>query len=144
MKFKSCFSIAIVFIIFFTSLTGCQNPLSSKNFADYNIGDRFEGNRDGYMVKLNNCFFASMPYKETEKKEIYKLLNFDSVDLTGNSQLYFSGSFNKCYSREDSIIIKSDLNNNYIFIDCNDIKNQKSSSSIDELNVDLSTYREIM
>ena len=144
MKFKSYCFIAIVLIIFFASLTGCQNSLSSRNFADYNIGDRFDSNRDGYMVKLNNCFFASVPYKETEKKEIYKLLNFNSVDLTGNSKLYFSGRFNKCYSNEDSIIIKSDVNNNYILIDCNDVKNQKASSNIDDLNVDLSAYKEII
>jgi hypothetical protein len=144
MKFKSFLSIAIVFIIFFTSLTGCQNLVSSRNFADYNIGDRFESNRDIYMVKLNNSFFASVSYKETEKIEIYKLLDFNSDDLIGNSKLYFSGEFDKCYSNEDNILIKSDVNNNYILIDCNDIKNQKVSSSVDDLNVDLSAYKEII
>ncbi len=144
MRLKKFFSIAIVSIITFISLTGCQSLFSSKNFADYNIGDRFESNRDGYMIKLNSRFFASVSYKKTEKIEIYKLLDFNSADLIGNSKLYFTGEFDKCYSNEDNILIKSDINNNYTLIDCDNVKNQKVSSSVDDFNIDLSTYTEIM
>ena len=143
MRFQKLLLIAITSIVVI-SLVGCQNSSDSKSFADYNIGDRFVSNRDGYMIKLNSSFFASISYKETEDAEIFKLLDLDSADIIGNSKLYFTGNFRKCYSNDDSIIIKSDINNNYVFIDCNNVNNQRISSTVAGLNIDLSTYTEIL
>ena len=86
MRFQKLLLIAITSIVVI-SLVGCQNFFDSKSFADYNIGDRFASNRDGYMIKLNSSFFASISYKETEDAEIFKLLDLDSADIIGNSKL---------------------------------------------------------
>lgn len=135
MKKLRLFSIALAFILLVISLTGCQS------FSECNVGDEFGGNRDGYKVKLNSCFFADVPYDDAEKIEIYKLNDINSDDLIGSSELYFTGDFEKCYSNEDNILIES--SDDYILIDCNDIDNQISSPTVDNLNIDLSAYTEI-
>lgn len=133
------FSAIIVSLVLF----GCENWTSSDNFSKYDTGDRFGENRDGYMVKLNNSFFANISYKDDGYGEIYKLLDFTSSDLLGNAKIYYSGDISKCYCNDSNILIYSATNDNYILIDCSDINNTKNFTALEDADADLSDYTEI-
>lgn len=132
----------IITILFFgvlLMLSGCKELISDYNFVEYNIGEHFVENRDGYFIKLNDSFFANITYKNKEI-EIYKLLDTTSTDYFSNSELYYSDNISECYCDNSNIIVYSLTNNKYVIIDCNDINNIQSFSEIYSQNIDLTKF----
>ena len=134
------FTIALLCVLII--LSGCKEVINNDGFADYNIGEHFEGNRDGYFIKLNDSFFANITYKN-EEIEIYKLIDISSTDYFANSELYFSDNINECYCDNSNIVVYSMTNNKYIVIDCNDINNIQSFSEIDSKSIDLNKLTKV-
>ena len=124
-------------------LSGCKESISNDNFAAYNIGEHFAGNRDGYFIKLNDSFFANITYKN-DKIEIYKLLNTTSTDYFGNSELYYIDNISECYCDNSNIIVYSLTNKKYVIIDCNNMNNTQSFSETDIKNIDLSKFTKVV
>lgn len=138
-KFVTIF-IAFIFVV---TLVGCQTLSDNVGIVDYSIGENFGSNRDGYMIKLNNSFYAAVTYKDPNEIQIYKLVDFDSADLIGSSELFYNGEIIKCYSTDENIILKLSDNNGYVLIDCENIKNKQELNSLDDLNIDLPSYNEV-
>ncbi len=124
-------------------LSGCKALKTNDNFVDQNIGEHFAGNRDGYFIKLNDSFFASITYKN-EKIEIYKLTDITSTDYFGNSELYYSDNISESYCNNSNIIVYSRKNNKYVVIDCNDINNIQFFSEIDSKDIDLTKFTKVI
>ena len=136
--------IAIVFMVFgLLILSGCTELTRNDTFTNYNIGEHFGGNRDGYLVKLNNSFFANITYKN-ECIEIYKLLDTASSDFFGNSELYYSGNISECYCNNSNLIVYSSANKNYVMIDCNNINNTQSFTEAKSTGIELSKLSKIV
>lgn len=136
-------TITLVLIVGLIMLSGCKGLLSEANFESYNIGERFDENRDGYLIKLNNLFFADITYKNNEIA-IYKLLDSSSTDYFGNSELYYNDSIDECFCNNNEIIVHSLTKDKYVIIDCNDINNIQSFSETDIKNIDLNKFTEIV
>lgn len=135
--------VTLTFFCFLLMSSSCKGLISNNNFASLNIGDRFEENRDGYFIKLNELFFANITYKN-KNVEIYKLINTDTSDYFGNSQLIYSENISECYCSESNIILYSLTNNRYVMIDCVDIGNTQSVAEIDIKNIDLSKFTRVI
>ena len=135
-------------------LPGCEESISNDTgadssggdvFADFRVGDEFDDDRDGYLIKLNDSFFAEFSYENPAYIVIYKLLDSTTVDFLGDSELFYSDTIDsECYCNNSNIIVHSLTNENYVLIDCNDINNAQSFTEIDSSNIDLSEFTKIV
>lgn len=141
-KNNTLFSFALVFFVGLLILSGCTGLMDCDSFEKYSVGDCFSKNRDGYIVKLNDSFFANITYKN-EEIEIYKLLDTTTSDYFGNSDLYYSDNIGECYCNNSNIIVYSLTNNQYIIIDCNDMNNTQRISETDLKKIDLSEFTKV-
>lgn len=142
-KNKILVILTIAILLGLIMLSGCTGLMDSDNFADYKIGEHFVDNRDGYFIKLNDSFFASITYKN-EEIDIYKLTDTASTDYFGNSKLYYSDSLSECYCDNSNIVVYSITHNEYVVIDCNDRNNIQSFSEIDSKDIDLTKFTKVI
>ena len=143
MKKNNILVIFILVLFMGLMLSGCKELIDSDNFTECDIGEHFEGNRDGYFIKLNDSFFANFTYKN-EEIEIYKLLDTTSTDYFGNSELYYSDNISRCYCNNSNIIVYSLRKDKYVIIDCNDKNNTQSYSETDSKNIDLTKFTKVI
>lgn len=138
-----------IVLVFVTCMFGCNTVLEefdlSENFDfnNYNIGERFSDNRDEYLIKLNNSFFARITYKNDDV-EIYKLLDTSTTDYFGNCELYYTDNFEECFCNNNKIIVYTLAKDECVQIDCNDKNNIKKLSKTDVDNIDLGKFTQVV
>lgn len=142
-KYNILVTITLVLLVGLIMFTGCKGLLRETNFESYNIGERFDGNRDGYIIKLNNLFFANITYKNDEI-EIYKLLDYSSTDYFGNSELYYSDIIDECFCNNSKLIVHSLTKDEYVIIDCNDKNNIQRFLKEDINNINLDKFTKVV
>lgn len=130
-------TITLAILVVFIMLSGCKGLIRETDFETYNIGEHFDGNRDGCIIKLNNLFFANITYKNDEI-EIYKLLDYSTTDYFGNSELCYKDIIDECFCNNSKLIVHSLTKDEYVIIDCNDKNNMQrlSKEDINDINLD--------
>lgn len=138
---KCCFPLTAIVISLV--LCGCSGLKIDDSFASCNVGDHLAENRDGYIVKLNESFFAEFTYKNPEYIKINELLDSDSSDFLGDSKLYYSDNISGCYSNDSNIVVYSLTKNCYVLIDCKDVNNIRYFTETDGADIDLSQFTKV-
>ena len=117
-----------------------------KTFDELEVGEYYSSNRDCYRVKLNTSFYALSFFDgfNENQTEIYKLNDYELPASLDDSDLYYSGFISKCYCNESNILAYSQTNDEYVLIDCNDIGNIQFFDTLDETDLDLSEFTEVI